>query len=179
MGMKILITGIAGTGKSTLIEMLNQKGVIATDLHDVEGLFFWQDKKTKEKIEYLPLKSKERFESVERICDIAKLKNILTQHLDVVMAGTTSGDEQLEFLSLFDKIILLQSEPSTLIHRMTTRINKSGFGKTKAEQDDNLEWQKEYDSALLSYGAIPFSTEGEVDFVAGNLIQLINIINNN
>jgi hypothetical protein len=56
---------------------------------------------------------------------------------------------------------------------METRTNKSGFGKTKAEQADNLEWQKEYDPELISYGAIPVSTEGDLNDVADRVVKLI------
>ncbi len=170
--MKILITGIAGTGKSTLVKALNERGVVAIDLHDVPDLFFWQNKETKEKIEYSPVHSREWFDTVDRLCDTNKLKEILSQYTDIVMAGTISGSNQKEFLSLFDKIILLQSNPETLVHRMKTRIDKSGYGKTKAEQEDNIEWQKEFDTQILSYGAIPINTEGKIDAVVQKIIKI-------
>ena len=171
--MKILITGIAGTGKSTIVKALNERGIVSIDLHDVPGLFFWQNKETKEKVEYSPVHSKEWFDTVDRLCDIDKLKAMLTQHNDVVMAGTTSGSNQKEFLSLFDKIILLQSSPETLNNRLKTRTNKSGYGKTEAEQEDNVEWQKEFDPEMLSYGAIPISTEGSISDVIQKIIEII------
>ncbi len=173
--MKVLITGIAGTGKSTIIKELNERGVEAMDLHDVPGLFFRQDKETKAKVEYKPVHSKEWFNTVDRICDIKQLKEIFDQHTDVVMAGTTSGGNQKEFLSLFDKIILLQANSETLIHRMQTRVNKSGYGKTKAEQEDNVEWQKEYDPLLISQGAIPVNTEGDLGSVVIKIIEIIKL----
>lgn len=88
--MKTLITGIAGTGKSTIVKALNERGVVAIDLHDVPDLFFWQDKATKEKVEYTPIHSRDWFDTVDRLCDIKKLKEMLDQHNDAVMAGTTS-----------------------------------------------------------------------------------------
>lgn len=169
----MLLTGIAGTGKSTIVRALNERGVVSLDLHDIPGLFFWQNKETKEKVEYAPVESIEWFDTVDRLCDIPKLKEILSQYEDIVAAGTTSGSNQEEFLSLFDKIILLQSNPDTLTHRMQTRINKSGYGKTKAEQDDNIEWQKEFDPKILSHGAIPISTEGELNDVVDKVIALV------
>lgn len=156
--MKVLITGITGTGKSTIVKTLNQKGITAIDLHDVSGLFFWRNKQTMEKVEYSPVYSKKWFENVDRLCDINNLKEMLNLYTDITMAGTTSDSNQKEFLSLSDKVILLQSNPDTLIHRMETRINASGYGKTKAEQEDHIEWQKEFDSQLISEGAIPIST---------------------
>jgi broad-specificity NMP kinase len=168
--MKTLLTGIAGTGKSTIAKALAERGIRAIDLHDVPGLFFWQDKKTKEKVEYTPVHNKGWFDTVDRICDIEKLKGLFDQY--DVMAGTTSGGNQKEFLALFDRIILLQADPDTLVYRMQTRINKSGYGKTKAEQEDNVEWQKEYDPLLISLGAIPVSTKGNLDEVVDRIIKI-------
>ena len=169
--MKILLTGIAGTGKSTISKALAERGIRAIDLHDVPDLFFWQDKKTKEKVEYAPVHDKGWFDTVDRVCDIEKLKGIFDQY--DVMAGTTSGGNQKEFLALFDKIILLQADPETLVHRMQTRTNKSGYGKTQAEQEDNIEWQKEYDPLLISLGAIPVSTKGNLDEVVDRIIKIL------
>jgi broad-specificity NMP kinase len=61
------------------------------------------------------------------------LKEILGQYDDIVIA-CTAGDSQKDYLPLFDKVILLQCNPETIIHRLQTRTNKSGFGKTAAEQ---------------------------------------------
>jgi len=171
--MKVLITGIAGTGKSTIIEALNKKRIDAIDLHDIPDLFFWQDKKSRAKIEYIPVHSRDWFDTVDYFCDLNKLKKILGQYNDIIMAGATSGSNQKEFLSLFDKIILLQCNPETLIHRMKMRVNKSGFGKTEAEQEDNIEWQKEFDPLLISLGAIPVNTEGDLDRVVDRIVQII------
>ena len=171
--MKILITGIAGTGKSTIVKALNERGIVAIDLHDVPDLFFWQDKITEEKIEYTPVHSKEWFDTVDRLCDIGRLKEMVSQYDDIVMAGTTSGRNHKDFLSLFDKIILLQTDPQTIVYRMQTRTNKSGYGKTRAEQEDNIEWQKEYDSLLILFGAIPVDTKGKLEDVVDKIIEII------
>lgn len=171
--MKILLTGIAGTGKSTIIRALTERGITAIDLHDIPGLFFWQHKETGEKVPYSPVHSREWFDTVDRLCDIPKLKEILSEHETIVAAGTTSGSNQKEFLDLFDKVILLQAKPETLIHRMQTRTNKSGYGKTKAEQEDNIEWQKEFDPLLISLSAQPVSTEKTLDAVIAEIMMLM------
>lgn len=170
--MRVLITGVAGTGKSTIVKALNERGIASIDLHDVPGLFFWQDKETKQKVEYSPVQSREWFDRVDRFCDIGRLKEILDQNNDTVMAGTASGN-QAEYFLLFDKVILLQCNPQTLIHRMETRTNKSGYGKTRAEQEDNIEWQKEFEPTLLSQGAISVNTEGNIDDVVDRIIEIV------
>ncbi len=171
--MKTLLTGVAGTGKSTITKGLCEREIAAIDLHDVPDLFVWRDKSTGNIIPYSPAHSKGWFDTVDRLCDIEKLEKMLNQHEDTVMTGTTSGSNQREFLSLFDRIILLQCDPRTIVHRMQTRTNKSGYGKTKEEQEDNLAWQKEYDPLLLSYGAIPVSTAGSLDDTVDRIVRVL------
>ncbi len=169
--MKTLITGVAGTGKSTIAKALRERGFCSVDFSDVKDMCFWQDA-SGERVEYAPIHSREWFNDKKRICDIKILKAILAQQEDVVVAGVASGNAH-EYLPLFDKVILLQCSPEDNVHRLETRDNPSGYGKTKTEQEDNLEWKKEFDPELLAYGAVPVSTEGELSVVVGPIIDLI------
>ena len=75
--MKILITGVGGTGKSTITKALNEKGVATLDLHDIPELFFLQNKETKERVIYTPsTASKDWYDATERFCDLDKLKEV-------------------------------------------------------------------------------------------------------
>jgi broad-specificity NMP kinase len=169
--MKILITGVSGTGKSTMAKELRKRNIFSIDFSDIRGMCSWQDKQTKEKIEeYNPILSDEWFDSKHYICDLKKLKEILDQHKDIVMTGVASGNHT-EYFPFFDRVILLQCNPETFIDRMKTRI--APYGKTKAEQDDAIKWQKEFDPLLLSQGAIPINTEGNIDTVVDKIIGLI------
>lgn len=170
--MKTLITGVAGTGKSTIAKALREKGFYSVDFSDVKDMCFWQDANTGERFEYLPIHSRDWFNNKKRICDIEILKGILAQQEDVIVAGVASGNAH-EYMPLFDKVILLQCSPEDNVHRLETRDNPSGYGKTKTEQEDNLDWQKDFDPQLLSYGAIPVSTAGELDTVVNNIVALI------
>ena len=171
--MKILITGVAGTGKSAISKALNEKGITSIDFSDVPNLCFWRDKTTKKKIEYSPVNDIKWLDSHERICDLKKLKEILVQHKDLVVTGIANGN-QTEYFNLFDKILFLQCSPETLIHRMQTR--KTLWGKTKAERDYTIKWQKDFDLQCLSNGLIPINTEGTLENVMDKVIAQIQMI---
>ena len=51
--MKILITGICGTGKSTISKALNDRGILSIDFSDIRGMCYWKDLKTNEKLNAL------------------------------------------------------------------------------------------------------------------------------
>lgn len=171
--MKTLITGVAGTGKSTIAKALRERGFFTVDFSDVPDMCYWQDENTGEKVEYSPVHSREWFVTKKRICDIERLKEIMNQQDDVIVTGVASGNIA-EYVPLFDKVLLLQCTPESLVHRLETRTNLSGYGKTKTEQDDNIEWQKEFDPQLLSLGAIAVSTEGGLDKVVSEIISKLD-----
>ena len=49
---KVYITGVSGTGKSTITEELARRGIFAVSTDAIEGLCCWRNKKTREKIKY-------------------------------------------------------------------------------------------------------------------------------
>jgi broad-specificity NMP kinase len=171
--MKILITGVAGTGKSTISKALNNRGITSVDFSDISDLCYWRDKITGAKAEYSPIHDVEWLDSHERICDLEKLKELLGQYKDIVITGIANGN-QTEYFYLFDKIMLLECRPETIIHRMQSR--ETLWGKTNVERDYTLKWQKEFDAQCISKGAIPINTEGNLDIVVDKIINQIRMV---
>ena len=169
--MKILITGVAGTGKSAINKALNERGISSMDFSDIPDLCYWCNKITKGKIEYFPVSDIKWFDLHERICDIKKLKKVLDRYENLVITGIANGN-QTEYFNLFDKILLLQCSPETLIHRMRTR--KTLWGKTEAERNYTIKWQKVFDSECLLLGVIPVNTEGSLETVIKKIISMIH-----
>jgi dephospho-CoA kinase len=166
--MKILLTGVAATGKSTIAKALQERGIKALDFKDIPELCYWRNKETKEKVPYSLSNQREFFTENERICDLEILKNFLDHHKDIVVTGVARGN-QTGYLRLFDKVILLQCNPQTFLDRLQTR--EAPFGKTAVERDYVVDWQKELDPLLLAYGAIPVSTEGDLTSVVDALVK--------
>jgi dephospho-CoA kinase len=165
--MKVLITGAPGTGKSTISKALNSRGIHSIDFSDISGLCFWRDRKTGEKIEYSPVNDIKWFEDKERICDKTKLQEVVDQYDDIVVTGV-ARDNQLEYLDLFDKVLLLQCRPETFVQRMIER--EKPYGKTQAERDMVVEWQKKLDPQYIAHGAISINAEGTAEEVLERIL---------
>ena len=62
---KIYITGISGTGKSTIAKELEKQGVYTISIDEVNGLCCWRHKKTGEQVEYNANNDKDWFENYD------------------------------------------------------------------------------------------------------------------
>ncbi|MBP9852228.1 MAG: AAA family ATPase [Candidatus Pacebacteria bacterium] len=168
---KFCITGISGTGKTTVSQLLNQKGYKSIDIDEVKGLCHWRNKETQEKARFYTGIGKDWLEAHEWICDIEKLKQLINQNNGpVVVIGMPTN--QKEFYSLFDTIFLFQCSENTFIHRLNTRVNND-FGKDIEEQKIILNWYKDFEKEMLENGAIPINTEKPANEVAEEVIKNI------
>lgn len=160
---KILVTGVAGTGKTAVGRVLSRKGINTFDMDDVPGLCSWRNKVTGEKVAHQGAIDRFFIDSHDWICDVEHLQNLLGAQGDAAVAlGVVSNE--LEVLGLFDKILLLQCNPETFINRVVAR-NNSSFGKEKSAQEFLLSFYKPFEDDLLTRGAVPINAEEPLDRV--------------
>lgn len=107
-------------------------------------------------------------ESHKWVCDIKKLKNYINQEGTVVVLGL--ADNQNEFLSLFDKVILLQCKPEIFLKRIGERKDNV-FGKNKSAQEYLLSTYETYENDMLKNGAIPINVEQPLDMVVESILR--------
>lgn len=163
------ITGIAGTGKSTIASKLRKDNIAVYDIDAIEGLCHWRHKETKEKARYFTGVGKDWIDAHEWICDIEMLNNILKQHLntDVVIVGIASNQEN--FLKLFDKVFLLYCSEETFIHRLNTRNEGNNFAKDKSEQEQILSWYKDFQDRMIKLSAIAINTDRPLEEIVAEI----------
>ena len=171
---KIFVTGIAGTGKSTIANELRNKGMQVIDLDHVPGLCSWVNLKTNEKIDISNASNPNNdfIDQHDYKCDIGVLKGMLNQLDDTVVVFGSVGDNS-ELLPLFDKTFLLQCSPKVLIERLKTR-NTNNFGKDQAVQQRMLDWSKIFDKLMLTAGAISINTDVPLKTVVSKLVDKID-----
>lgn len=167
--MKILITGVSGTGKTTIGKVLKERGYVSFDFSEVAGLCSWRNKLTQEKVDFPENPDISWFNKNGRYCDVQKLENFLNQYEDIFMTGVASGNHE-EYFKLFDKVFLLQCPGEISVSRMQNRLTI--WDKNQASQDQVVEWKKEFDPKLISLGAITISNEYSLDDVVEKIITL-------
>ncbi|MSU60426.1 MAG: hypothetical protein EXS52_00735 [Candidatus Staskawiczbacteria bacterium] len=169
---KVYITGVPGIGKSTIVEELIKRGIFAFDIDFAEGLCAWRNKKTNEEIigdvEY----TTEWLEAHDWICNAEKLKEILKQGKEMIVAAGIAAN-QAEYLDLFDKVFLLQCSEKTFLDRMANRKGDNEFGKSEVERQYVLSFHKDFEQKLITRGAIIVNAEESIDVVVNNIISKI------
>lgn len=168
------ITGVAGTGKSTIAEELKQRGLTVYDIDNVPELCEWRHRETDEVAEYNTGVGSEWIDAHNYICDEDKLRQLVAsnQSTDVVVVGIASNQDH--FVSNFDKLFLLTCTEKTLLERLNTRDDGNGFAKDPSEQEHILGWYKGFQDRMISKGAIPISTEEPVEIVANKILYEMN-----
>lgn len=154
---KFFITGISGSGKSSVLEGLKQKGFSTIDIDDILGLCQWVNNDTLKIEKWEHGMNNEWYKNHKYICDKIKLINFMNQCKGIVfVAGLPSNRHEL--LDLFDKVFLLQCKEETFIKRIKERISHD-FGKHILERENILSWYKNFETDMLERGAVPINTD--------------------
>jgi len=124
---RFYITGVSGTGKSTVAEKLREKGISTIDLDEIDGLCHWENKNTKEITNWYSGIGTDFFESNQYVCDKDKLITLMNKGGNVIVVfGVADNFSDLSYL--FDKILLFHCDKEVFIKRIQNRTNHD-FGK--------------------------------------------------
>ncbi|MEK7063216.1 MAG: hypothetical protein AAB955_00825 [Patescibacteria group bacterium] len=169
---KYLVTGVAGTGKTSVCRQLVAMGHEAHGIEDSEneGLFAMFRKDTGEPYEGYT-NTPEMIKNAEWRCDVTKLRALLgAQKTDTAFyCGTASNMDDI--IPLFDKMILLTA-PAEVVHtRLSDREGKDYMGGTEESRQAVLGWKDWWDDEMRDRGAIEVSADGIVKEVAERVVQ--------
>ena len=122
---RLLVTGMSGTGKSTVLDELSRRGhaTVDTDYDD------WV--------------------LVSGAWDEQRMTRLLASHPDVIVSGTV--ENQGRFYDRFEHVVLLSAPVEVLVERVRTRSNNP-YGRT-AQQRAEIATYAETVEPLLRQGA--------------------------
>jgi dephospho-CoA kinase len=113
---RVLLTGMSGAGKTTVLQELRGRGLFTVDTDD------------------------DGWELADRTWDEDRMGDLLAQHEHIVVSGTV--ENQGRFYNRFHEVVLLSAPLPVLLQRVSSRTNNP-YGKTPEEQAEiaaNAQW---------------------------------------
>ena len=149
---RVLVTGMAGTGKSSLLNELAARGYRAVDtdygdyFQTIDGELLWRED---------------------------RISALLSSAPDgppgvLFVQGTTRN--QVRFYPRFHNIVLLSAPPEILAERLATRTTNP-YGKDPAELAQVLHYQQTVEPLLRASATLEVVTTVPVDRVAGIVLD--------
>jgi shikimate kinase len=150
---RILLTGMSGTGKSSLIGRLASLGYRAVDVDDAgwterapDGGWVWQE------------------DRVERFLTESELDC-------AVLFISGCAESQVRFYPLFDHIILLSAPAEVLLERLRLRTDNP-YGKEPAERDEVLAYLRTVEPLLREAADHELDATRPLDEVLATVLRL-------
>jgi gluconate kinase len=169
----MFVTGVGGSGKSTVREELSGRGVVAYDT-DEDEIAQWTNKATGE---ITPL-----------LADAHRTPEFLAQNewkvdLDRVSQLAKEGEERAVFLCgsignehevwpWFEKVFLLSIDEATMRHRLLTRTAHD-FGTRPHELEMLLAWNTVIDEHYRRHGAIMIDATKPPRLVVDEILRAV------
>lgn len=169
----IYITGIAGTGKSTVLKELRARGY---EVHDAdENLSSWEHKVTRERVSTSDHKlttDAKFFEEHDWYMDkegVRKLaKNASSQ--TIFLCGSVANES--EVWPYFDKVFCLYIDNKTLEKRINSRTDKD-FGKSKHELEHLFRLNDKVQRKYILLGATIIDATQPINNVVEEILTTI------
>lgn len=166
----ILITGIAGSGKSTVCAELKNLGHNAYSIEDMEGMFKMVDSKTGEDIIDHDNDDLEANKGHDWICDIKKLRKLMDENKGktTFYCGTASNLDDI--LPLFDMLFFLNASKEELRKRLSRRSSDQ-FGRTPEVQEWVFSWMDWWEERMRKKGAIFVNADLDIKKVVSIILE--------
>lgn len=170
----IYITGVAGTGKSTIRHHLQSLGYKAYDA-DLGGITGWRHIASGQFVigEGMPgYLSREWFEEYEWSLNRIRVAEIAAEaeHETVFLCGTSANDEDIH--DLLGHVMFLTIDEATLRFRLANR-DTNAFGKSEDELNHVLRWLKPAEEYYRNFGAVMLDAAAPLDHVVGQILSFI------
>lgn len=166
------VTGIAGSGKTTVCNELKNRGFTAFDTDDFGR---WKNKETGKRITRpAVVDDPEWHDQNQWKLRYARIRQMLAEHADmgdVFLCGTSSNEQKL--IKMADRVICLTVDRQVLVERLLERKN-SDFGKSPIELGVVVGWHMSLQESHRQRGAIMIDSQQPVDEVVDEILKTVS-----
>lgn len=173
MQKKYLITGIAGSGKSSVCDHLQSAGYEAYGIEDIVGMFEMYRKDTGEVYTDYDNADPEKIKNAEWRCDVDKLKTLLAHQKSSVAFYCGVASNMDDIIPLFDKTILLKVPSDDLHKRLSSREGTEDIGNTETSRQTLLGWKDWWENEMKIKGAVVVNAEDDLSKVAKRVLATV------
>lgn len=156
---RYLITGVAGSGKSTLEKSFRENGYVTVDIDD--GFAEWRHAETDELLDYTP-DDAGWHEIAEWVVNIEELKAFFDAHPDKQVLVFGSFARMRTMVDKFTKIFLLEY-PNERVARQRIAGRDGGYGKNPHELERVMSYIQPYQTKMKAVGALPIDCTLPID----------------
>jgi dephospho-CoA kinase len=150
---RMLMTGMSGTGKSTVLRALAARGHMTVDTDDDEWCEWVTDDQG----------------ARDWVWRVEAIDQLLDRHKDLFVAGCKSN--QGEFYPRFDNIVLLSAPAEVMLQRIDQR-NDNPYGKSAEERALVLDHLRVVEPLLRASADVEIDTSGPLEDVVDRLGKL-------
>lgn len=170
MKQSILITGVAGSGKSAVCDELNKLGNKAFGIEDIDGLFTMINKKTGKPFKGYDNDNLEHVKQGRWVCNKKKLQHLIRQNSKGIVFYCGIASNLDELLPLFNKTFLLKTNKKVLRERLTTRTSND-FARTPETQKQLFSWKDWWEDHMREKGAVVINANRSLKEIAKDIIK--------
>ncbi len=172
MKQSILISGVGGSGKTTLAHELKARGYETYDMEEAPDLFQMIHKTTGDVVVDLDTFDNNDVENIKQYdwnINRNELKRLIAKQQDDVAFYCGIASNQDDVLNLFTKVIILVANPDTIITRLKSRKDNE-HGHTEDVRAWVLSWKDWWEDHALEKGGIAVEADADANTVADRLI---------
>jgi adenylate kinase family enzyme len=159
--VKILVTGMSGTGKSTVLQELSRRGHETVDTDsDMWSEFVVSD---------------DQGRSTDWVWREDRIGRLLDSDLEGVLYVSGCKSNQGRFYDRFDAVVLLSAPADTILERIRTR-DTNDYGKNARERQQVLDDLETVEPLLRATSTVELDTCRPVSDVADELVTLGEVL---
>jgi len=168
------ITGISGSGKTTVGRELVRRGEVALDSKIQPGLFRFADEHNVAAPDYRPQDQQRQARYKWRL-NKEMFDELLQEHKESSRVFLCGGaDDLIQYWPMGKKIFLLTVDSQTLLQRLTSEDRDNQFGKDEKTQALLLERLERKQSRLAELGALEIDACQPLDSVVTTILAQLS-----